>query len=364
MAAVRRQGSFQGCQRRDPGNHDAEHRGALESLISLLGEFSQARNAYYNGNEQMWDCICPLIYPKDTFANGVNMDFRNYFNVNVRRGRSRYGEVKWTCVVEFIFRRQPIIHITLIYNPPGTRDQHLSHGVHFTCDVTGAKTSLQPDAIRDDEYESTYILGDQIGDICFDMARYYTEGVDRAGNPIYSQDLENFLWLPEHNSASQEEVRSHIEDGLMIFGTVVKAIVLYDRFKNSGGTTKREVFDETDRLREEINLEQLSGEDREDFMDDGYRGTDNWMEYGGRGHQKKLIVYLRKIQKIKELTKILNKNKSKNKIKIQKHNKQIKELKEKIKNTKEKLKKQKLKKEKLKKEKLKKEKLKKEKLEK
>ena len=85
------------------------------------------------------------------------------------------------------------------------------------------------------------------------------------------------------------------------------------------------------------------------------------------GGSTKSVLYLVKIEKLRELNKKLRKNKTKNKNKIEKNNKQIDELKIKIKKekAKEKLKKQKekkLEKEKLKKEKkLEKEKLKKEK---
>ena len=75
-----------------------------------------------------------------------------------------------------------------------------------------------------------------------------------------------------------------------------------------------------------------------------------------RGGSTKLVIYLVKIEKIRELNKKLRKNKTKNKTKIQKNNKKIDELKNKIKKQKEKAK-EKLKKEKAKaKEKLKKEK--------
>ena len=87
-------------------------------------------------------------------------------------------------------------------------------------------------------------------------------------------------------------------------------------------------------------------------------------EWGGGSLSKKINTYIKKIESVKEKLKLLNKNKNKNKNKIILKNKVINDLKEKIKNTKEKLKKEKLKKEKLKKEKLKKEKLKKEKLKK
>jgi len=372
--AARREPSFQRCQgtRR---HHNPDIRSVLESVISLLGEFQEAHNDYRAGRRNTWGCMSPLLEPVETFTNGNEMRFDDYFRVSVRQARPM-GELKWTCIVEFRFRNQPIFHMTLIYNPPGTTNHEWQDGVHFTSDLTGRRTFLQPDAIRRNDFESTYVLGDQLGQICFDMATYFRDGVSTSGAAITDRNLYEFLQLPPHLPASENDIRNHIHNGLMIFGVAVKAIVLYDRWKNLGTqTTKREVFDQTDRLRLQINLRPLTGDDRDSFMDDGFRGTDDWLRQGrargaedvrrrGGGLQKKLIVYSRKIQKIKELTKILNKNKSKNKIKIEKYNKQIKELKEKIKNTKEKLKKQKLKKQKLKKEKLNKEKLRKEKLKK
>ena len=95
-------------------------------------------------------------------------------------------------------------------------------------------------------------------------------------------------------------------------------------------------------------------------LDRGLPETDKW--WGGKILSKKINIYIKKIKYIKKKLKLLNKNKNKNKIILK--NKAINDLKEKIKNAKEKLKKEKLKKEKLKKEKLKKEKLKKEKLKK
>ena len=102
-----------------------------------------------------------------------------------------------------------------------------------------------------------------------------------------------------------------------------------------------------------------------DNMDtDGAEGSSKRKHDGG---STKVLLYLTKIEKLRELNKKLRKNKTKNKNKIEKNNKQIDELKIKIKKekAKEKLKKQKekkLEKEKLKKEKkLEKEKLKKEK---
>ena len=378
--AARREPSFQRCQgtRR---HHNPDIRSVLESVISLLGEFQEAHNDYRAGRRNTWGCMSPLLEPVETFTNGNEMRFDDYFRVSVRQARPM-GELKWTCIVEFRFRNQSIFHMTLIYNPPGTTNHEWQDGVHFTSDLTARRVFLQPGAIRRDDFESTYVLGDQLGDICFDMATYFRDAVSTRGERITDRNLWEFLQLPPHLPASENDIRNHIHNGLMIFGVAVKAIVLYDRWKNLGvQTTKREVFDQTDRLRLQINLPPLTGSDRDIFMDDGYRGTDDllgtidwsnlptdsdrdidWSIFQGGGLQKKLIVYSRKIQKIKELTKILNKNKSKNKIKIEKYNKQIKELKEKIINTKEKLKKQKLKKEKLKKEKLKKEKLKKEKL--
>jgi hypothetical protein len=78
-----------------------------------------------------------------------------------------------------------------------------------------------------------------------------------------------------------------------------------------------------------------------------------------RGGSTKVVLYLIKIEKLRELNKKLRKNKTKNKNKIEKNNKQIDELKIKIKKEKAKAK-EKLKKEKAKaKEKLKKEKAKK-----
>jgi hypothetical protein len=372
--AARREPSFQRCQgtRR---HHNPDIRSVLESVISLLGEFQEAHNDYRAGRRNTWGCMSPLLEPVETFTNGNEMRFDDYFRVSVRQARPM-GELKWTCIVEFRFRNQSIFHMTLIYNPPGTTNHEWQDGVHFTSDLTGRRTFLQPDAIRRNDFESTYVLGDQLGQICFDMATYFRDGVSTSGAAITDRNLYEFLQLPPHLPASEYDIRNHIHNGLMIFGVAVKAIVLYDRWKNLGTqTTKREVFDQTDRLRLQINLRPLTGDDRDSFMDDGFRGTDDWLRQGrargaedvrrrGGGLQKKLIVYSRKIQKIKELTKILNKNKSKNKIKIEKYNKQIKELKEKIKNTKEKLKKQKLKKQKLKKEKLNKEKLRKEKLKK
>tara|TARA_Y100000389_G_scaffold194532_1_gene224679 strand:- start:222 stop:1811 length:1590 start_codon:yes stop_codon:yes gene_type:complete len=75
-----------------------------------------------------------------------------------------------------------------------------------------------------------------------------------------------------------------------------------------------------------------------------------------RGGSTKIVVYLVKIEKIKELNKKLKKNKTKNKNKIEKNNKQIDELKIKIKKQKEKEKLKKQKEKKLEKEKLKKQK--------
>jgi hypothetical protein len=82
------------------------------------------------------------------------------------------------------------------------------------------------------------------------------------------------------------------------------------------------------------------------------------------GGSTKVLLYLAKIEKLRELNKKLRKNKTKNKNKIEKNNKEIDELKIKIKKEKEKIKKEKQKeKEKIKKEKQKeKEKQKKEKL--
>ena len=370
MATLRREGSFQQCQQATPRHHNPEIRNVLESVISLLGEFQEAHNAWRRDKKQMWDCISPFLTPKEHFLNGNQMNFDDYFTIKVTRQNNR-GEIKWKNIVEFNFQRQSIIHMTLFYNPPRTTQHEWQDGVHFTNDITGYRTFLQPNSIRDDDYESTYRLGDQIGDICMDLAKYFKDGVDTHGNPISSENLFNFLQLPPRVAGIPDTViRGHIAEGLMIFAVALKAVVIFDRWKNDGGITKKiDVFEKTDALRLQINLPELSGEKKEEFMGDGFKGTDNWIGQDwryrqGGSVQKKLIVYSRKIQKIKELTKILNKNKSKNKIKIQKNNKQIKELKEKIKNTKEKLKKEKLKKEKLKKEKLKKEKLKKEKLKK
>lgn len=76
--------------------------------------------------------------------------------------------------------------------------------------------------------------------------------------------------------------------------------------------------------------------------------------YGGGS--TKIVLYLVKIEKIRELNKKLRKNKTKNKSKIEKNNKLIDELKSKIKKQKEKEKLKKQKEKKLEKEKLKKQK--------
>ena len=75
-----------------------------------------------------------------------------------------------------------------------------------------------------------------------------------------------------------------------------------------------------------------------------------------KGGSTKIILYLVKIEKIRELNKKLRKNKTKNKNKIEKNNKLIDELKSKIKKQKEKEKLKKQKEKKLEKQKLKKQK--------
>ena len=106
-------------------------------------------------------------------------------------------------------------------------------------------------------------------------------------------------------------------------------------------------------------LKALHGSVQELCHIDTYSNPDLNKRRRGVGGSTKVVLYLIKIEKLRELNKKLRKNKTKNKNKIQKNNKQIDELKIKIKkekaNVKEKLKKEKAKaKEKLKKLKVKK----------
>ena len=76
-----------------------------------------------------------------------------------------------------------------------------------------------------------------------------------------------------------------------------------------------------------------------DNMDtDGAEGSSKRKHDGG---STKVLLYLTKIEKLRELNKKLRKNKTKNKNKIEKNNKEIDELKIKIKKEKEKIKKEK-----------------------
>jgi hypothetical protein len=195
--AARREPSFQRCQgtRR---HHNPEIRSVLESVISLLGEFQEAQNAFRaNSTSNTWDCMSPLLLPVETFTDGNQMRFDDYFRVAVKEARPG-RELRWTCIVEFLFRNQSIFHMTLIYNPPGTTNHEWQDGVHFTSDLTGRRTFLQPDAIRRNDFESTYVLGDQLGQICFDMATYFRDGVSTSGAAITDRTLWQFIQLPSH----------------------------------------------------------------------------------------------------------------------------------------------------------------------
>ena len=161
-------------------------------------------------------------------------------------------------------------------------------------------------------------------------------------------DLQVTQWINEVKSA-QEISRERLENNGMREGY------------NKGTTnTNRDRDTDTDR-------ERHRDRDRDRYRDryrDGERERDGDGERerdGGTGTSIKSVLYLVKIEKLRELNKELRKNKTKNKKKIEKNNKQIDEFKIKIKKEKEKEKLKKQKEKKIEKEKLKKQKEKKQK---
>ena len=199
-------------------------------------------------------------------------------------------------------------------------------GLHITCPHNGAKLYLPNDEVLVScGYGSKYLFSN-----LFDtLIRYFDEQHHSSGVPL-SGNIRNFV---TGSYRGNNEYRREIID-------------LLEQIK-----IKFENF--------EPLLNYCDAKSKSDRKHHPYRH--------GHGGSTKLVIYLVKIEKIRELNKKLRKNKTKYKNKIQKNNKQIDELKIKIKKekamAKEKLKKEKaMAKEKLKKEKAKaKEKLKKQK---
>ena len=199
-------------------------------------------------------------------------------------------------------------------------------GLHITCPYNGAKLYLPNDEVLFSCGHGSKYLFSNLFDT---LIRYFNDQHHSSGEPL-SRNISEFVTCSHRgNDKYREEI---IE--------LLKKIKI--KFENF-----------------EPLLKYCEAKSKSERRSHPYRH--------GHGGSTKLVIYLVKIEKIRELNKKLRKNKTKYKNKIQKNNKQIDELKIKIKKekakAKEKLKKEKAKaKEKLKKEKAKaKEKIKKEK---
>ena len=201
-------------------------------------------------------------------------------------------------------------------------------GLHLTCYPDKKLYLTNEEVLFCCGMEEKYIILN-----LFKTLIYYLEHQKRWDNSELSDMIKNFMFCCHKDSDSKKK-------------DIIRLLkLLHTEYNNFTPLTRYC----TTLARKTVNRDRDRDRDREREgereRDKDERGRDR---LGGSGGSTKVVLYLIKIEKLRELNKKLRKNKTKYKNKIQKNNKQIDELKIKIKKEKAKAK-EKLKKEKAKK---------------